>query len=356
MEVSKSDHGKALSALGASKGGKARARALTPQQRRDIARHAAASRWDQHLDAVPRETHTGILKIGDREIPCSVLDNGLRVFSARGVSRVVGSRSKGSKSRADDGAPQLPPFLASSAVRPFIPDDLLAPLISPIQFRPLHGGRTAYGYEATVLPRICEVILDATRGNAIRTATLAETAEVLLRGFAQVGIIALVDEATGYQDVRARDALAKILEAFVAKELRPWIKTFPPDFYKEMFRLRGMAYPPRVKKPRYVGLLTNNLVYARLAPGVLKELQERNPVLETGRRRHKHFQWLTEDLGHPKLKDHIVAITALMRASVNWQSFTELLERAFPKYKELPLYAAEIAEEEAQSEQEGAST
>jgi P63C domain. len=233
---------------------------------------------------------------------------------------------------------------------------LLAPLISPIQFRPLHGGRTAYGYEATVLPRICEVILDATRGNAIRTATLAETAEVLLRGFAQVGIIALVDEATGYQDVRARDALAKILEAFVAKELRPWIKTFPPDFYKEMFRLRGMAYPPRVKKPRYVGLLTNNLVYARLAPGVLKELQERNPVLETGRRRHKHFQWLTEDLGHPKLKDHIVAITALMRASVNWQSFTELLERAFPKYKELPLYAAEIAEEEAQSEQEGAST
>ncbi len=35
----------ALGAKGASKGGKARASALTPEQRRDIAQAAAAARW-----------------------------------------------------------------------------------------------------------------------------------------------------------------------------------------------------------------------------------------------------------------------------------------------------------------------
>jgi hypothetical protein len=48
---------------------------------------------------------------------------------------------------------------------------------------------------------------------------IAKQAEILVRGFAGVGIIALVDEATGYQQDRARDALSRILEAFIAKEL-----------------------------------------------------------------------------------------------------------------------------------------
>ena len=38
---------------------------------------------------------------------------------------------------------------------------------------------------------------------------VAEQCRILLHGFANVGIIALVDEATGYQDARARDALAE---------------------------------------------------------------------------------------------------------------------------------------------------
>jgi hypothetical protein len=56
----------------------------------------------------------------------------------------------------------------------------------------------------------------------------------LLRAFARVGIVALVDEATGFQDIRARDDLHKILEAYIAKELLPWTKRFPNEFYKEI--------------------------------------------------------------------------------------------------------------------------
>ena len=97
-------------------------------------------------------------------------------------------------------------------------------------------------------------------------------------GLARVGIIALVDEATGYQRDRAKDSLARTLEACIAKELQPYLPTFPADFYQEMFRLRGMDYPnDTVQRPRSFGVLTKDIVYDRLAPGVLEELKKVNP-------------------------------------------------------------------------------
>lgn len=131
--------------------------------------------------------------------------------------------------RTADGSFQLPPFLASASLRPFISNDLLVPLMSPILYKPKHGGRAAVGYEATLLPQICEVILDAAKAGVLRrrSSKIVQAAEILIRGFARVGIIALIDEATGYQADRARDELNKILQAYIAKELLPWTKRFP---------------------------------------------------------------------------------------------------------------------------------
>lgn len=61
---------------------------------------------------------------------------------------------------------------------------------------------------------------------------IASQAEILMRGFARVGIVALIDEVTGYQRDRKRDALAAILEKYIAKEMRPWLKTFQLEFLK----------------------------------------------------------------------------------------------------------------------------
>ena len=161
---------------------------------------------------------------------------------------------------------------------------------------------------------------------------IAEQCEILVRGLARVGIIALVDEATGFQKDRAKDALARILEAFIAKELRPWLKTFPPDFYQEMFRLRGMDYSSdTVQRPRYFGLLTNDMVYDRLAPGVLEQLKRVNPKGEVGRRKHRHFQWLTSNLGYPKLREHLGAVVATMRLSTDWHDFMSKLDKFYPR-------------------------
>lgn len=202
-------------------------------------------------------------------------------------------------------------------------------------------GNLAHGIPAEALPKICEVWIDADRDLllGIRQKLIAKKADILLRGFAHVGIIALVDEATGWQDDRARDALARILEAFVSKELRKWVKTFPIEYFKEMCRLRGVPFPTeKFALPQYFGHLTNDVVYARLAPGVRRRLHELVPRDERGRLKSKLFQRLTVDVGDPKLREHLASVVALMKASDNWDGFVRILDRALPRYGDMPLF------------------
>ena len=271
------------------------------------------------------------LVIGDIEIPCYVLEDETRVLSQRGFIGSLGMSEGGARTRSD-GAPQLAILLRSATLAPHVTGETLARAHSPIEFTPPHGGRTAYGYPATLLTDICDVVLAARSAGDLQPQQLhiAERCEILIRGLARVGIIALVDEATGYQDVRAQRALAKILEEFIAKELQPWTKTFPYEFYTEIARLKG--WPPlySMKRPSVIGHYTNDIVYDRIAPGLLGELRRVNPTLPTGRRKSRHHQWFTPEGGHPKLNQHLAAVTALMRASANWNAFLRNLQRAFP--------------------------
>ena len=194
---------------------------------------------------------------------------------------------------------------------------------SPIRFFPPHGGNPADGYEATILPHICAVLIDAGQKGALGRASahLAGRAAQLQHGFATLGIIALVDEATGYQDFRQRDALARVLERFVAKELRPWVKTFPSDFYKQIYRLNDWPYTENAGRPGVIGHWTDNIVYKRLAPGVWEELKRLTARYPGGDFKNKLFQRLTDDVGHPKLREHLAAVLMLMKYSPNWRVF-----------------------------------
>ena len=333
-----------LSKLGASKGGKARAESLTSEERREIARKAVNARWQRVGKGkdLPKATHAGVLQIGDVAFDCAVLDNGTRVISETKFMEAMGMYRSGALSSRRvagiDGA-QPPLFLAYKNLKPFTEKHLSGVHDELVDYRAPNGS-LGRGIKAELLPKICEVWLDAKAAGklGIRQTLIAAKADILLRGLAHVGIIALVDEATGYQSDRVRDALAKILEAFVAKELRKWVRTFEADFYKELFRLRGIPYTGSIKRPAYIGHLTNDLVYSRLAPGVLHELRTLNPPNEKGRRKAKHFQWLTQDVGHPKLQQHLASVTALMRASDNWDQFKKMLDRALPVYLMLPLF------------------
>src|SRR4029077_17306171 len=149
---------------------------------------------------------------------------------------------------------------------------------------------------------ICTAIQDAARDDRIpKHYTFTKMrADVIIRAVAKVGIIALVDEATGYQDIRHREALQAILDRYLRREFAAWAKRFPDEFYKELFRLRGWKWEGPGKSGHAVAHATNDLVYARLAPDLLAELQLRNPR-ENNRRKAKHHQWLTDDIGLPAL-------------------------------------------------------
>ncbi|MCK4246548.1 P63C domain-containing protein [Candidatus Bipolaricaulota bacterium] len=281
---------------------------------------------------LPREEFTGIIEIGDRELPCSVLEDGTRVISARGINRTFGQTRTESTKAMKGGDRRLPAVLASDSLQPYLDQHFTA--IVPIRYRPKHGGRSAFGYEASLLPKMCEAVLDANKDGVLhgRQRDLAMVADLLIRGFAQVGIIALIDEATGYQEIRAKRALAEILEKFIAKELQPWTRRFPEEFYQQIFRLREWQYDPTtVKRPSVIGKMTNDLIYERLAAGVLDELRRKNPVIDKGYRKHRHHQWFTDDIGHPRLREHLHAVIALMKASSTWNQFKRSIERAFPR-------------------------
>lgn len=329
-----SEHAKALSAAGAKKGGLARAKSLTPEQRAESARKAATARWGSD---VPRATHGDPehpLRIGNVEIACYVLEDGTRVVSQRGLQTSLGLNVSG-------GAQRLHKILTVLERKGIDTNDLTSRIATPLVFKTPRGSR-AHGFEATVLADFCEVILKAKdKAGTLRSNQLhvAKQCEILVRGFARVGIIALVDEATGYQHDRSRRALEEILDAFIKDELGKWAKRFPDEFYRELFRLKGLQFIPFPKKrPMYVGHWTNDLVYKRLAPGVLDQLREKNPPGASGRRKTRHHQFLTDDVGHPKLQEHLASVITLMRACDDWAMFHKMLDRSLPKYKELPLY------------------
>jgi hypothetical protein len=315
---------------GKAVGGAARAASLTPERRKEISQNALRSKKEQSM--LLKATHGSAekpLKIGDIEIPCYVLEDETRVLSQRGLMSGLGI-SKGSTTSGDDQLTVLANTLLSSEL---IDPEKALMLKKPIEFKPKHGGRAAHGYPATVLADVCESVLEARAKGLLppRLATLAKQCEILIRGFARVGIIALVDEATGYQKDRARDSLAKILEAWVAKELQPYVRTFPPEFYEELFRLRGLKFPPDNPKfrPQYFGVLTNDIVYERLAPGLLEELKKQASKDE--KKAHLHRR-LTAEVGHPRLKEHLASVTTAMKLSENYPDFIGKLNRVHPRF------------------------
>lgn len=317
--------------IGRAKGGYARAEALSPRKRQEIARHAAAARWSGEIKTATHGSADHPLRIGDIEIPCYVLEDERRVVVQSGMIAALGMTKGGSSHR---GGTRLAKFVTSRTLGPFASELVRQGTQEPILFR-TPSGNTALGFEATILADICDAVLAARKDGKLQKQQehIADRAEILVRGFARVGIVALVDEATGFQRDRAKDALAKILEAFIAKELQPYLRTFPGDYYGEMFRLRGLQYPKDlVKRPQYFGMLTNDIVYKRLAPGVLDELKRVTPKLESGRHRDKLFQRLTANVGYPKLREHLGSIVTMMKLSDNWHEFMTKLDRLHPRY------------------------
>lgn len=287
---------------------------------------------------LPKVTHHGIVDIAGFKIRCYNLDNGERVLSREGFLRALG-RTGNPKYKEEvtvneeNQLFQTPVFLRANNLIPFISNDLITSS-KPIVFE-TEGGKKAYGYKADILPLVCYVYVDAEKANVLtpKQKIVAEKCDLLIRGFATVGIIALVDEATGYQYQREKDELQQILRAYISPELLPWQKTFPDVYYREIFRLNGWDFTVAniKKRPGVVGTWTNKLVYEQLPKGVLKQLKEGTPKSPAGNYTARFFQSLTSDIGNPHLQNQLNSVITLMQISDNWrlfiQQFNKLVDR-----------------------------
>ncbi|HEX9740242.1 MAG TPA: P63C domain-containing protein [Ignavibacteriaceae bacterium] len=229
----------------------------------------------------------------------------------------------------------LTKFINESPITKHLKTGVLKQLNNPIKFqRPQAGGSqsSAYGYEVTILIDICDSILEANKTGEKIDSTIIENAQIIIRSVAKVGIIALVDEVTGYEKVREKDTLQMFLQKFLEEEKGKWVRTFPPEFFEAIFKMKGWTWKQAsTKKPSVVGHYINNYVYSRLAPKILTELRRLNPKDDKGNRKGNHPQWINPEFGHPKLKEHLTVLTAFAKATgYNWNNWNRMVERALP--------------------------
>ncbi|MGA6117414.1 P63C domain-containing protein [Sphingobacterium anhuiense] len=268
-------------------------------------------------------THTSDktpLVIGNVEIPAYVLNNGQRVFSQNGIQKALGFTGT--------SGDWLLNFVKSKQLQVEKNAGLLESVGNRVTFNRVGAGgsvTTTYGYDATILIDICDAILEAKNAGKLsaKNKIYADQAGIIIRSVAKVGIIALIDEATGYQYDREKDALQVILQAYINEELLKWQKMFPDTFYYEIFRLNGWDYTVSgiKRRPGVIGKWTNELIYKQLPKGILDELKSKTPKSADGNYTARFFQSLTPDIGHPALTAQLYKVIGLMNISNNWTEF-----------------------------------
>jgi hypothetical protein len=328
---------------GKAKGGKALSDKLTQEEKKTksmamVAAKKLKAEERKVLNAMPKVSHRGELTIGDMNISCFVLEDGRRIISEGGITAILGtSGGKSYKLRdltVNEEIGPMPLFLSSKALQPFIHEAFDGMDLSPVNC--VDGEKIVTGYEAKILPKVCEVWLRAKEEKALQASQLvkAKKAEVLMRGLAHVGVIALVDEATGFQYERPRRELEDQLKKFISDSLRKWVRTFSADYFKHLCRLRGVELKSDMRLPQYFGILTNNLVYKRLAPGILARLKEKRT--ELGKSNGKLHSLLSLDYGFPEILVHLGTVVAVMKQHTNYDEFENALEAIAPIYPEVP--------------------
>lgn len=325
-----------------SKGGIARDKALSPTAKSAIAKSGAEARWKA---TIPSVLLGGKLVLGGIEVDCYVTEDGERLIAGRGMQDVLKLIDEDVPRQQKAGS-RMTRLLNNKAIKPLIYKDKSVDHFEPKKRK--FRGNLISGFNAEMLIDICEGMLDARNQGLLKTARqsiVAAQAETILRGLAKTGIVALIDEATGYQNLRPADGLRNYFDIVLAKDLAVWAKRFPDEYYENIYKLKGWEWPG-MGKNRYsvVGIYTNDLIYGRIVPGLTEELNRRNPKNEKGNRANKHHQLLNEDAGDKLFSAQMFTILALQRACLNksgdkWNHFLNMMNEILPKKNStIPLF------------------
>jgi hypothetical protein len=258
-------------------------------------------------------------------VKCANLDDGSRVIAESDFLVLLGRTSTYRKNDKKNSCVNLPPFLQANNLQPFIREDFPYASI-PIKYIS-KSNVISRGYLASLLPEVCQVYKRAKRANALRVDQehIFRRCDLIIDSLAEVGIVALVDEATGYQYDRPKDTLQALLELYVQKDPRPWEKQFTEKFYKGICKLRGWEYNPKNRTSAF-SYVTVDLIYKRIQPKLWEELKKSNP----NKQKYRYHQLLTENIGNSHLQEHLRGIIRLMDGASNWNMFMATVNHFYP--------------------------
>ena len=281
----------------------------------------------QDLSVIPSTDFVGSIKIKGMNVPCAVLypeTNPTSVIVQREIVGLLTGNKKGGFDR----------YLKPKNLQPYLPEQFRNKPLSESVINFKLNGRAAQGFKGSDLIDICQMYMQAKMDGALSESQfkLAEQAQVIVFAFAKTGVDAVVYEATGFEMFKDRFAFNKLLERYIDEEVKKWYKKFPDEFYKLIYKLNGWEWIEgnMGRKPGVVGRWTNDIVYARFPKGILSKLQDKNPIDESGKRKFKHHQLLT-DIGNDELKEYISNAIFLMKAASNWSKFKNMLARSLGK-------------------------
>ncbi|WP_291560059.1 MULTISPECIES: P63C domain-containing protein [unclassified Clostridium] len=278
---------------------------------------------------IPQAINEGILSLAGAEVECAVLDDKRRMITQTALFQAFERPRKGLV--RVEGYPSI---IGGKNLAKHASDELLekSKVIEYVSMK----GRIVTGYNAEIIPLICEVYLDAEAEGEIVAKQLSnlERAKILIRALAKIGITGLIDEATGYQYEREVNALQRLLDGYVSEDLTKWGGIFPKKYYKEIFRLHNWNYDPTSSaRPSYVGTFTNTYVYGMLPPGVLDKLKIETPIKvsknsKKAYRADKYYERLTET-GIDEVDSYIDRIIMFMEMCDDIQEFKNKFPRVF---------------------------
>jgi len=320
----------------ASKGGAARMQKLSKPERAALASKAAKARWTKvpgqdassgfqpivlsnANTALPKAQWPGVLMIGDTEIPVYVLDDRRRMVSRTGATTVL---------TVGKGGGNLESYVQVKALERYIPANLADRMVD---FEiPEVVNKSVKGMTAETFLEICGAYVHAWQDGALESEAqiaIAKRAAMFLTACSKVGLIALIDEATGYQYRRAEEELQLKLRLFLLEEMRKWERTFPDELWEQFGRLtkwKGAVH----QRPKYWGKLVMELIYEYLDPDVAQWLRENAPAPKHGQNYH---QWLTSQFGLKKLIEHIWKVIGVASTCENMDDLQYKMEQLYGK-------------------------
>jgi len=315
-----------------AKGGIARAKALSSEQRTEIAQRAATARWakaneennlsdeiDKTNPDIPVARWRGQIDLGGDLLDVYVLDTQLRVISLGATVKAIANAESG----------DLAKFIGVSSLNSFIDKNLI--LAELIEFSIPGTQFKGKGLTTEHFELICRGYVQALYKGAPLTDRQKEIAikcAVLTSGLTRTGLDALIDEATGYQYERAEDALQVKLRAFIADELRAWEKTFPDELWEEFGRLTGWTGALH-SRPKWWGKLVIEMIYDTLDPDVAAYIKTHRPPNGV----HWHRQ-LTNDIGARQLVSRCYEVIGMAKPCTDMR---ELRDKVAEHYGRKPV-------------------